>query len=117
MKKIICCLAITFAFALFAQAQKVKTMTGTVVREGHGGRWSFLVIRAGNKDYGIQTTHEPSYGDEQSGVKPWQIKTVGNVYRAGRKVKVFYTRVDTSFDYDNITSWLKATKIVEVASR
>lgn len=114
MKKIIFCLAITVSVAIFAQAQKVKTVTGTVVRDGHGGRWSFLVIRAGNKSYGIQTSREPSYGDEQSGVKPWQIKTVGNVWRAGRKVKVFYTKVDNSFDYDGVNLWLKATKIVEV---
>jgi len=113
MKKTMSCLILMFLFSGFANAQTAKTMTGTVVRVIHGGRWSGLIIKVGKKDYGIQTSYEPSAGDESRGGKGWEIEAVGNVWQAGRKVQVFYTEV-TSNDYDGVKSWLKATKIVEV---
>ena len=114
MKKTLICLALMVLFTSFANAQKVRTMTGTVVRIVHGGRWSGLIIKVGQKNYGIQTSYEPSAGDESRGEKGWEIKTVGNVYDAGRTVQVFYTKVDNTFDYDDVKTWLTATKIVEV---
>ncbi len=116
MKKFAICLILMLLFVVSANAQKVKAMTGTVAKTVGGGRWTGIVIKVGNKTYGIQMSSEPSAGDEMRGERGWQVKTVGN-FDNGREVRVFYTRIDCTFAYEaNVPCWLKATKIVEIKS-
>ncbi len=111
MKKIVIYLTFILLLASFAQAQ--KTITGVVVQEISENKWSAIVIKVGNKKYGVQTGFNASAGDLRDGKKMWVLKTNGNI-GAGKTVQVFYTKIDTTFDYDGVKTWLKAIKIVEV---
>lgn len=111
MNKIVISLMYMFLFAGFVQAQ--RTITGIVVQEIDTNKWSAIVIKVGNKKYGVQTGFNASAGDLKDGIKPWVLKTSGNI-GTGKTVQVFYTKVDNTFDYDGVNTWLKAIKIVEI---
>lgn len=114
MKRTAICLVSIFLFAGFVQAQKAKTMTGVIIDNMLSNKWTAIVIKVGDKKYGIQTSRALSAGDIRSGVKGWDIKSVGNTWDKGRRVRVFYTKVDSSFKNDEVNLWLNATKIVEI---
>jgi hypothetical protein len=114
MKEFAISLILMLLFVMSANAQKVKAMTGTVAKTVGGGRWTGIVIKVGDKKYGIQMSYEPSAGDETRGERGWQVKSVGN-FDDGREVRVFYTKIDCTVAYEaNVPCWLKATKLVEV---
>ena len=97
------------------EAQKSKTMTGTVVKTISGNKWAGIVIKVGNKKYGIQTDYNYSAGDNARGYRASLPKLVGDVEKVGRKVRIYYTKIDCSFAYeDNVPCWLKASKIVGI---
>ncbi len=113
MKKILTCLAFVLLFTGFAQAQKPKTITGIVVQEIFENKWSAIVIKVGNKRYGVQTEFNASAGDLIDGQKPFVVKTNGDI-SVGKKVQIFYTKIDNTFDYDGVNTWLTAIKLAEV---
>jgi hypothetical protein len=94
-------------------AQKIKTITGVIVQEISENKWSAIVIKLGAKKYGIQIGFNASVGDNMDGVNGFATKVIGDISK-GKTVQVFYTKVDNTFDYDGVTTWLTATKIVEV---
>lgn len=114
--KVVICLAFVLIFGSFVQAQKIKTMTGTAIKTVEGGRWTGIIIKVGNKKYGVQTSYEPSAGDESRGEKSWQVKTVGTI-EVGRNVQIYYTKVDNTFDYEGVNSWLEARKIIVIKNK
>lgn len=109
MRKAAVCLLLTLLFAVPAEAQKVKTMTGTVVKTILSNKWGGIVIKVGNRMYGIETEYFPGVNDEPRS----EPKITGSI-EVGRRVQVFYTKIDNTFDYEGVKSWLQATKIVEV---
>lgn len=114
MKILAICLMLISILVGDVKAQRVKSMSGTVIKTVVGGRWTGIVIRVGNKTFGVQTSYEPSAGDETRGEKSWEIKSVGS-FDQGRSVQVFYTKIDCTFAYeDGVPCWLKATRIVEM---
>lgn len=117
MKNFVVCLLFMFLFAGFAQAQRVKTMTGTVEKVILSNRWTGIVIKVGDEKYVVQTGFMPSAGEQQRGETSgyWQPKLIGNVDEVGQKVQVFYTKKDCTIELeDNVPCFLKATEIVEV---
>lgn len=116
MKRLFTLLLIACAFPVASQAQS-KTMAGSVVKTIVGGRWSGIVIQVGNKRYGVQTSYEPSAGDEARGERSWRVRTVG-ILDEGHRVEVYYTKIDCSHAYEEgVPCWLTATRIVELKQR
>ena len=114
MRNATICLAVMVLLSGAVDAKGLRSMMGTVTRTVQGGRWSGLIIRVGSKEYGVQTTYEPSAGDESRGEKPSQLTTVGNCGE-GSRVRVFFTNIDCSHAYEEgIPCWVTATKIVEI---
>ena len=102
MKRIVICLVFVLLFVGVVNAQ-TKSMTGTVIERPMGMyAWAAIVIKVGNKKYYV-----PTLGAD---VLP-TLKTVGIMDEVGRRVQVFYTKIDNSSEYDGE---LRATKIVEV---
>lgn len=64
MKKIATCLLFTLLFTGSVKAQKVKSMTGTVVKTIVTNKWGGIVIKVGNKQYGMETEYFPGVNDE-----------------------------------------------------
>ena len=106
----------TLALLLMVSARiqaQVKTMTGLVIDEQFGNKWTNIVIETGGNKYGIQTSQATSVGDEKMGLKGWEVKTVGDASR-GHTVKVFYKKMDCSHPLEGVRCWVTATRIVEV---
>ena len=116
MKKFVICLLFTLSFVGFAEAQKVKTITGTVEKVILSNRWTGIVIKVGDEKYVVQTGFMPSAGDQMRGDKVgWSVRLVGNVEEVGRKVQVFYTKKDCTIELeDDVPCFLKANKIIAV---
>ena len=110
MKRIVSCLVFVLLFVGIANAQ-TKSMSGTVIDVQYGNRWAGIVIKVGNKKYFVQTSSAASPADPKQEVAPTP-KIVGRVEEVGRKVQVFYTKVDKG-DSSN-DGELRATRIVEI---
>jgi hypothetical protein len=109
MKGTLICLVIVLLFVSSANAQ-TKTMTGTVVDVEYGNRWASIIVKVGNKKFYIQTSSAASPADPNQEVAPTP-RIVGKVEEVGRKVQIFYTRIDNSSEFDGE---VRATKIVEI---
>lgn len=118
MKKFVRAVLFVWLVAAAVNAQVERTMSGIIVKTVFGGRWSGIVIALSNKKYGVQTSYEPSAGDEMRGQKGWQLRTLGSI-QEGRQVRVYYTGIDCSVNAygDDIPCVLKATRIEEIETR
>ncbi|MEZ5428749.1 MAG: hypothetical protein R2747_21065 [Pyrinomonadaceae bacterium] len=99
MKRIAICLVFVLLLVGFVNSQ-TKSMTGTVVSVDNGMyAWAAIVIKVGSKKYFVYTT----CGD----CNP---KIVGKVDEVGRRVQVFYTKIEKGENDGEI----KPIKIVEI---
>jgi hypothetical protein len=113
MKRILTSFLAVLVVTSLANAQ-TKAMSGTVITTVVGAQWSGIVIQVANKKYGVQTSYEPSAGDEARGERGWHARTVGNV-NEGHRVEVYYTKMDCSHAYEEgVPCWLTATRVVEL---
>lgn len=97
MKIIVICLVFVVLFVGFVNAQ-TKSMTGFVI-SGEEGTWKYQTIgvKVDNKEYVVYTF---------STLYP-EPKIVGNVKEVGRKVQLFYTKIENGNE-------IFPTKIIEV---
>lgn len=101
------------ALVLFSSYERVeaqsKTITGTVTEVILQNRWTAIVVRVGAKTYGVQTEYIASAGDTKPRFPA--PRKIGNIDKVGQRVRIIYTKVNKSFDWDGHI-WLKATRIV-----